>query len=265
MRIESAFSIVRIHLHSGWVSPPPPPNARRPAATPSTSFFHWDLTLIHRRPLDRSIGGRRRGGEKGSLRRHRAQRVARRLARRRRTSSRCRASSRRGPCRPSDSFFRMSWVTVMMWQPIASAWKMFSSSRGLAQISSACGAALQELDGGGHQRHRIAAGVGDAAGEDRDVRRRAARRAPSTTSRTCSSVMSAVTFSLTPACERRWIKIVRGTRAACWSPESSRRRSRPRWRSRAPGAPSRRTRRRTPRTRSAGRESPPGRRCANAR
>jgi hypothetical protein len=31
----------------------------------------------------------------------------------------------------------MSLVAVMMWQPIASAWKMFSSSRGLAQISSA--------------------------------------------------------------------------------------------------------------------------------
>ena len=46
------------------------------------------------------------------------------------------------------------------------------------------------------------------------------------------------------------------TRRACWSPESSRRRSRPSSRSRAPGAPSPRTRRRTPRTRSAGRESP---------
>ena len=34
-----------------------------------------------------------------------------------------------------------SLVQVMMWQPIASAWTTLSSSRGLAQISSARGAA----------------------------------------------------------------------------------------------------------------------------
>ena len=39
----------------------------------------------------------------------------------------------------SESFLSRSWVTVMMWQPIWSAWKMLSSSRGLAQISSICG------------------------------------------------------------------------------------------------------------------------------
>ena len=33
----------------------------------------------------------------------------------------------------------------MMWQPMASAWKMFSSSRGLAQISSALGPVAQQL------------------------------------------------------------------------------------------------------------------------
>ena len=103
----------------------------------------------------------------------------------------------------SDSFFRMSLVTVMMWQPIASAWKMFSSSRGLAQISSAFGRGLQHLDGGGHQRHRVAPGVGDAAGEDRDVRTARRRSSASATSRTCSSVIIAVTFSLTPACDSR--------------------------------------------------------------
>src|SRR5436305_599900 len=37
----------------------------------------------------------------------------------------------------------MSLVTVMMWQPMASAWMMFSSSRGLAQISSDRGAAFR--------------------------------------------------------------------------------------------------------------------------
>ena len=92
----------------------------------------------------------------------------------------------------------MSLVTVMTWQPIASAWKMFSSSRGLAQISSACRRELQQFDRRGHQRHRVAAGVGDAAGEHRDVRRRVRPPAPATTSRTWSRVIIAVTFSLTP-------------------------------------------------------------------
>ena len=39
---------------------------------------------------------------------------------------------------------------VMMWQPIASAWTMFRSSRGLAQISSAVGAALMIVERLGH-------------------------------------------------------------------------------------------------------------------
>ena len=71
----------------------------------------------------------------------------------------------------------MSLVTVMMWQPIASAWKMLSSSRGLAQMSSAFGRARMTFTRLGHDRHGIAPGVGDAAGEDRDDRRRVGARA----------------------------------------------------------------------------------------
>ncbi len=42
--------------------------------------------------------------------------------------------------RPSSgSFFSRSCVTVMMWQPMASACTMLNNSRGLAQISSICG------------------------------------------------------------------------------------------------------------------------------
>src|SRR5208282_1986724 len=37
------------------------------------------------------------------------------------------------------TFLRTSEVTVMMWQPISSAWKMFRSSRGLAQTSCELG------------------------------------------------------------------------------------------------------------------------------
>ena len=84
---------------------------------------------------------------------------------------------------------RTTGVTVMMSQPISSAWTMFSSSRGLAQSSSMLPAAaadrLQRLR---HQRDRIAAGVGDAAGEHRDDRAAPRPPAPAATSRTCSSV-----------------------------------------------------------------------------
>ena len=62
-------------------------------------------------------------------------------------------------------------MTVMMWQPISSAWKMFSSSRGLAHSSSALGRLRRMLERLAHERHRIAAGVGDAAGEHRHDRR----------------------------------------------------------------------------------------------
>ncbi len=64
-------------------------------------------------------------------------------------------------------------MTVMMWQPISSAWAMFSTSRGLAQISSAAGATAIASSDVAHQRDRVAPGVGDAAGEHRDVARRA--------------------------------------------------------------------------------------------
>ena len=48
-------------------------------------------------------------------------------------------SSRSLPSAPSLA--SRSCVTVMMWQPMSAAWTMFSTSRGLAQISSAGGAA----------------------------------------------------------------------------------------------------------------------------
>lgn len=65
----------------------------------------------------------------------------------------------------------MSWVTVMMWQPTASACKTFSSSRGLAQISSIWAWGASFLYTGRHQRDGIAAGVGDPASKHRDVAR----------------------------------------------------------------------------------------------
>ena len=75
----------------------------------------------------------------------------------------------------SDSFLRMSLVTVITWQPISSAWKILSNSRGLAQINSRVGRLrCSSFDRFGHERHRIAAGIGDAAGEDGNEARRAA-------------------------------------------------------------------------------------------
>ena len=61
-----------------------------------------------------------------------------------------------------------SGVTVMMWTPTSSAWTMLSTSRGLAQSSSSSGSWASACERLGHQRDRVAAGVGDAAGEDRD-------------------------------------------------------------------------------------------------
>ena len=80
----------------------------------------------------------------------------------------------------------MSLVTVMMWQPIASAWKMLSSSRGLAQISSAAGATLQQS-----RRRRPSSAPGRARCRRcgrRTPRRSSARpaRALRPTSRTCA-------------------------------------------------------------------------------
>ena len=77
---------------------------------------------------------------------------------------------------PSEGELRRACraVTVMMWQPMASAWTTLSSSRGLAQISSTLRCGGDDLERRRHDRHRVAAGVGDAAGEHRDVRGRAA-------------------------------------------------------------------------------------------
>ena len=65
----------------------------------------------------------------------------------------------------------MSSVTVMMWQPISSAWKMLSSSRGLAQISSVAAGPAQRAPLR-HHRHRVAAGIGNAPGKDGNEGRR---------------------------------------------------------------------------------------------
>ena len=112
---------------------------------------------------------------------------SRRPPRRGGTSARCRARTRRGPCRSRPSFFSRSWVTVMMWQPIASAWTTLSTSRGLAQISSTPGCGRSASSASRHDRHRVAAGVGDAAGEHGDEARRGRRRAPRRSPATCST------------------------------------------------------------------------------
>ena len=103
----------------------------------------------------------------------------------------------------SDSFLRMSLVAVMMWQPISSAWKTFSSSRGLAQSSSAFGSAAQD-------RQRLASSAARDRRRCRRCGRRRPRRSPgvvgasaSPTARTWSSVKIAVTLSTRPRCDRR--------------------------------------------------------------
>ena len=63
----------------------------------------------------------------------------------------------------------MSEVIVMTWQPMESAWNKFSSSRGAGPDQLGLGAHADELDGLGHQRQRVAARVGDAAGKDGNV------------------------------------------------------------------------------------------------
>ncbi len=74
----------------------------------------------------------------------------------------------------NSSFLRMSAVTVMMWQPMSSAWKMLRSSLGLARISSADGASRKIRERFGHQRHWIATGVRNPTGEYRHTAWRAA-------------------------------------------------------------------------------------------
>ena len=107
---------------------------------------------------------------------------------------------------------------------------------GLEDVEELAGAGPDQLDWWdtapaartrrGHQRHRVAAGVGDPAGEHRDAADGPRPRAAET-SRTCVKVISAVTFSLTPALASRRIDRGRSTRPGCWSRGSSRRRSRP--------------------------------------
>ena len=60
----------------------------------------------------------------------------------------------------------MSWGTVTIWHPHSSAWKMFSTSRTLAQSNSAFGRSVEQRPACAHQWHRIAAGIGDATGEN---------------------------------------------------------------------------------------------------
>ena len=50
-----------------------------------------------------------------------------------------------------------------------SACTMLKISRGLAQISSSCGYGRMIASASLHDRHRVDAGIGDAAGEDRNV------------------------------------------------------------------------------------------------
>ena len=69
----------------------------------------------------------------------------------------------------------MSLVTVMTWQPIASAWKCSAIRAGSPRSIPPSGY-LQQFDGRCHQRHRIAPGVRDTAGEYRNVA--GDRRAP---------------------------------------------------------------------------------------
>ena len=102
----------------------------------------------------------------------------------------------------SANFASTSFVAVMMWQPTASAWKTFSSSRGLAQISSAWGRACNSSTA------RFISGTGSRpvsairpAKTETNAPTSSARL--STTRATCSSVRIAVTFSFTPAAESR--------------------------------------------------------------
>ena len=89
-------------------------------------------------------------------------------------------------------------VTVMMWQPIASAWKMLSSSRGLAQISSTFGygrssSTAAAMSGTGSRP------VSAMRPAKTETQAGAPPASAAPTSRTWSSVSIAVTFTLTPA------------------------------------------------------------------
>src|SRR5215831_10364882 len=99
---------------------------------------------------------------------------------------------------PSDLIFgSRSLVMVMMWHPTWSAWTRFSTSRGLAQISSARGAAARM------STERAMIGIGSTpASAIRPANTDTYEGAPSLTASVISStwavVNSAVTLTLTP-------------------------------------------------------------------
>ena len=67
-------------------------------------------------------------------------------------------------------------MTVITWQPISAACTTLRISRGLAQSSSRLSCSARISSASLHHRHRIAAGVGDATSEHRDVGVRPAAR-----------------------------------------------------------------------------------------
>jgi hypothetical protein len=96
----------------------------------------------------------------------------------------------------------MSFVAVMMWQPIASAWKMFRSSRGLAQMSSAFGRARMTFT----DSAMIGTGsrpVSAIRPANTEMIAESPGRRHSVTCFTCSRESNAVTFSFTPALDKR--------------------------------------------------------------
>src|SRR5271157_463605 len=118
-------------------------------------------------------------------------------------------SSRSLPSR--FSFERMASVTVMMSTPISSAWTTLSNSRGLAQSSSICSSMARQID-----RAAFMCGTGSRPASairpaKTDTIEGSPRRRAWHASHTCSSVKTAVTFTLTPRRERSPITSLSGT------------------------------------------------------
>src|SRR3546814_3506163 len=89
----------------------------------------------------------------------------------------------------------------MMWQPIASAWTMFSSSRGLAHSSSAFGRDRRM------SRHWVITGIGSRPVSamrpaNTDTIAGVGGSRASATAATWAGGMSAVTFTTTPALDK---------------------------------------------------------------
>jgi len=77
----------------------------------------------------------------------------------------------------SESFFKEVGVTVMIWQPTWSAWKMLSSSRGLAQMSSIWGYIARICTAAAMKRHGVRGRCPrDGGREHGDARRRPGRQ-----------------------------------------------------------------------------------------